>query len=56
MSREAVLATGGTIPTRTDEFGTAMTRAGGRELVGDLPLPPGVTLEVEDAFRVGSTR
>jgi L-asparaginase/Glu-tRNA(Gln) amidotransferase subunit D len=56
MSREAVLATGGTIATRTDEFGTAMTRAGGRELVGDLPLPPGVTLEVEDAFRMGSRR
>src|SRR3954451_21472012 len=41
MSGEAVLATGGTIATRTDEFGTAMTRAGGREPVGDLPLPPG---------------
>src|SRR3954451_15010035 len=50
MSREAVLATGGTIPTRTDESGTAMTRAGGREPVGDLPLPRGVTVEVEDAF------
>ena len=50
----AVLATGGTIATRTDRSGTAVARAGGRELVHDLPLPPGVVVDTEDVFRVGS--
>jgi L-asparaginase len=50
----AALATGGTIATRTDESGTAVARATGQELVGDLPLPPGVAVEAEDVFRVGS--
>ena len=54
MSRVAVLATGGTIATRTDEFGTAVARASGQELVGDLPLPHGVAVEAEDVLRIGS--
>jgi L-asparaginase len=52
--RVAVLATGGTIATRTDASGTAVARAGGRELLGDLPLPAGVAVDAEDVFRVGS--
>lgn len=54
MRRVAVLATGGTIATRTNESGTAIARASGQELVGDLPLPPGVAVEAEDVVRVGS--
>jgi L-asparaginase len=54
VSTVAVLATGGTIATRTDESGTAVARASGQDLVGDLSLPHGVTVEAEDVFRVGS--
>jgi L-asparaginase len=50
----AALATGGTIATRTDESGTAVARASGQELVGNLSLPPGISVEAEDVFRVGS--
>ena len=52
--RVAVLATGGTIATRTDGSGTAVARASGRELLGDLPLTAGVAVDAEDVFRVGS--
>jgi L-asparaginase len=54
VRRVVVLATGGTIATRTDRSGTAVARASGWDLVGDLPLPPGVVVDVEDVFRVGS--
>ncbi|MCW2705133.1 MAG: hypothetical protein JWQ37_3128 [Blastococcus sp.] len=54
MLRVAVLATGGTIATRTDGSGTAVARVSGRELAYDLPLPPGGAVEAEDVFRVGS--
>ncbi len=50
----AVLATGGTIATRTDESGTAVARTSGPELLGDLALPAGVAVDAEDVFRVGS--
>ena len=52
--RVAVLATGGTIATRTDGSGTAVTRTSGRELLGDLPLSAGVAVDAEDVLRVGS--
>ncbi len=52
--RVAVLATGGTIATRTDGSGTAVARASGRKSLGDLPLPAGVAVDAEDVFRVGS--
>ena len=52
--RVAVLATGGTIATRTDGSGTAVARTSGREPLGDLPLPTGVAVDAEDVFRVGS--
>jgi L-asparaginase len=44
----AVLATGGTIATRTDGPGTAVARVSGRELAYELPLPPGGAVEAED--------
>ncbi len=50
----AVLPTGGTIVPRTDGSGTAAARAGGRELLGDLPLSAGVAVDAEDVSRVGS--
>jgi L-asparaginase len=50
----AVLATGGTIATRTDGSGTAVARVSGRELAYDLSLPSGGAVEAEDVFRVGS--
>ena len=54
--RVAVLATGGTIATRTDGSGTAVARTSGREALGDLPLPAGVAVDAEDVFRVVTAR
>jgi hypothetical protein len=54
--RVAVLATGGTIATRTDGSGTAVARTSGREPLGDLPLPAGVAVDAEDVFRVVTAR
>lgn len=50
-----MLATGGTIATRTDEGGKAVARASGAELVERLSLPD-TQIEVQDVFRVGSYR
>ncbi len=54
MCRVAVLATGETIATRTDRCGTAVARAGRRELLGELPLSPGFAVGAGDVLRVGS--
>ena len=48
MCRVAVLVTGGTMATRTDRSGTAVARAGEQELLGDLPLPPGIAVDAEE--------
>ena len=54
MCRVAVPATGETIATPTDRCGTAAARAGGQELLGDLPLPPGIAVAAEDVDRAVS--
>ena len=54
MCRVAVLATGGSTATRTDRSGTAVARASEQELLGDLPLSPGIAVDAEDVFCVGS--
>jgi L-asparaginase len=51
-----VLATGGTIASRSDGGGAATARDGGADLVARLDLPPGVELRVRDVFRVGGFR
>ena len=48
MCRVAVLVTGGTMATRTDRPGTAVARAGEQEVLGDLPLPPGIAVDAEE--------
>ena len=54
MCRVAVLATGGSTATRTDRSRTAVARASEQELLGDLPLAPGIAVDAEDVFYVGS--
>jgi L-asparaginase len=49
-----LLATGGTIATRTGPDGKAVADAAGAELLAGLPLPRDVRVEVDDVFRVGS--
>jgi L-asparaginase len=51
-----VLATGGTIASRTDAGGAATAQDDGADLVGRLDLPAEVELRVRDVFRVGSYR
>jgi L-asparaginase len=51
-----VLATGGTIASRSGDSGGATARDAGAELVERLDLPPDVALRVRDVFRVGSYR
>ncbi len=53
MRTVAVLATGGTIATRSDAAGTAVARASGAELVGGLAAREDVEVAVDDVFRVG---
>lgn len=53
MSTVVVLATGGTIATRTDAQGKSVARAAGAELVAGLGMAD-VDIEVDDVFRVGS--
>lgn len=48
-----MLATGGTIATRTDEHGVSVARASASELVDGLPWQPGVQVRAEDVFTVG---
>jgi len=48
-----VLATGGTIATRTDDTGSAVARATGAELVDAVSARTDVQVEVDDVFRVG---
>ena len=54
VCRVAVLATGETIATRTDRCGTAVARAGRQELLGEVPLSPGIAVDAEDVVRAGS--
>ena len=52
----SVLATGGTIASRSNVGGGATAQDAGAELVARLDLPPGVDVRVRDVFRVGSFR
>ncbi len=54
MPLVTVLATGGTIATRTDAHGVGTAQDAGDDLVARLDLPPGVRVGVEDVLRVGS--
>lgn len=49
-----VLATGGTIATRSDTTGRAVARAGGAELVERSAVADDIRVKVHDVFRVGS--
>jgi L-asparaginase len=51
-----VLATGGTIASRSDDAGGATARDAGADLVARLDLPTGVDVRVRDVFRVGGFR
>jgi len=53
MSSVTLLATGGTIATRTDAHGNAVAQASGRDLVEGLALHDGLTVHVEDVFTLG---
>ena len=53
MPLVTVLATGGTIASRTDAGGGATAQDGGADLVARLDLPADVELRVRDVFRVG---
>ncbi|MEU4888585.1 MULTISPECIES: asparaginase [Streptomyces] len=54
MRSVMVLATGGTIATRSDTTGRAVARAGGAELVERLAVADDIRVKVHDVFRVGS--
>jgi L-asparaginase len=51
-----VLATGGTIASRSGDSGGATARDAGADLVSRLDLPPEAEVRVRDVFRVGSFR
>jgi L-asparaginase len=52
----SVLATGGTIASRSDAGGGATAQDAGAELVARLELPAGVEVRVRDVVRVGGFR
>ncbi|MEX0852464.1 MAG: asparaginase [Bauldia sp.] len=55
MTKVVVVSTGGTIASRVDrERGFVTSRASGTELVGLLPQPTAVAVEVDDFVMVGS--
>lgn len=54
MTNVSLLATGGTIATRTSLGGDTVAAAGGGELIARLPTRPGLSVSVEDVFTVGS--
>ncbi|WP_324789282.1 asparaginase [Streptomyces sp. H51] len=54
MRTVMVLATGGTIATRSKATGGAVARASGAELVERLAAADGVRVQVDDVFRIGS--
>ena len=56
MPLVTLLATGGTIASRSDDAGGATAQDAGRELVARLDLPAGVRVRVQDVFRVGGFR
>ena len=56
MPLVTVLATGGTIASRTDAGRGATAQDDGADLITRLDLPSGVELRVRDVFRVGSYR
>jgi L-asparaginase len=51
-----VLATGGTIASRSDDAGGATARDAGADLVARLELAPDAKVRVRDVFRVGGFR
>jgi L-asparaginase len=51
-----VLATGGTISSRSDASGASTARDSGADLVARLDLPPGIEVRVEDVFTVSGFR
>lgn len=53
MRTVVVLATGGTIATRSDAAGQAVARVTGADLVAGLAPQPGVRVVVDDVLRVG---
>jgi L-asparaginase len=56
MPLVTVLATGGTIASRSDAGGGVTARDGGSDLVSRLDLPAGIEVRVRDVFRVGGFR
>jgi L-asparaginase len=52
----SVLATGGTIASRSDPGGAATAQDAGADLVAGLPLPADVRVRVRDVLRVGGFR
>lgn len=54
MRTVTVLATGGTIATRSDATGGAVARATGAELLERLDVAGDVRVRVDDVFRIGS--
>jgi len=52
----SVLATGGTIASRSDGGGAATARDAGADLVARLDLPPGIEVRVQDVFTVSGFR
>jgi L-asparaginase len=56
VSIVSVLATGGTIASRSGDSGGATARDAGADLVARLDLPPDVAVRVRDVFRVGGFR
>ena len=56
MPLVTVLATGGTIASRSDGGAAATARDAGADLVARLDLPPGVEVRVEDVFTVSGFR
>ncbi|TFV89501.1 asparaginase [Blastococcus sp. CT_GayMR16] len=56
MPLVTVLATGGTIASRSAPDGAATAQDTGADLVAGLPLPAGVRVQVRDVLRVGGFR
>ena len=56
MPLVSVLATGGTIASRSDGGGAATARDAGADLVARLDLPFGIAVRVEDVFTVSGFR
>ncbi len=56
MPLVTVLATGGTIASRSVDGGASTAQDAGAALVARLDLPPGIEVRVEDVFTVSGFR